>query len=267
MSNLPMTVYLDDREVDALWMALKRDGIPTERVKKAQAHVSAKAKFGLGKFLSSLVADLESEIATGASAESSVKVAYASPLRLLLLLELIHDIKRCSLEERSEIQALRTANFVDLTCPGMSFAPVPRLGSYLFQHLLRIFRDDTDDDIKRSDLIGMLEKITTEHGSSFSFAMLTDEDNLADERFHKLATKYSDEMFRVLQTSEDTWALGISHANDALLMSVFEQEKLKSNVAALIGDEHVRLFGRVVANKTRNSHFLSVAPIALMIAG
>jgi len=97
--------------------------------------------------------------------------------------------------------------------------------------------------------------------------MLTNEEDPVDKRFHRLATEHSEEMMRVLQTSEDTWALGVSQANDALLISVFLQERLKSNVAALLGDEHVRLFGRVVANKKGNSHFLSVAPIALMIAG
>jgi hypothetical protein len=48
---LPAYSYIDGVEIDDLWMRLKRDGVPTERLNKATAEVSGKVSLGLGKLI------------------------------------------------------------------------------------------------------------------------------------------------------------------------------------------------------------------------
>jgi hypothetical protein len=112
--EIPALSYIDDELVDELWMLLKQDGIPVERLDKAEAHLSAKVKFGLGKVLTWLVSDLKGELGAQVAGERGTKIAYAAPVRLLLLLELLPSIKHFALEQHDLIAVLKAGDFIDV---------------------------------------------------------------------------------------------------------------------------------------------------------
>ncbi len=128
--NVHALSYIDDALIDEIWMVLKRDGIPVERLNDAKAKVSGKAKFGLGHLWNWLIGDLEATVEGETALGQSTKTAYAAPYRLLLVLELVPKIKHFALEQHDASETLEPGDFVNVSCPALQLVLLPRIGDY-----------------------------------------------------------------------------------------------------------------------------------------
>jgi len=147
--TIPAYSYIDDVEIDDLWMRLKRDGVDIERIKKAKNEVSGKAKVGLGKLINLLAGDLTAEAGAKIAREETVKTTYAAPIRLLLLQELLEPFKRVKLEDHDAVEKLQPNEFVEVNCPALDVALLPRFGDFGYIDVANevIKEQSKDDDI------------------------------------------------------------------------------------------------------------------------
>jgi hypothetical protein len=281
--DIPALPYIDDDLVDELWMGLKQDGIPIERIDTAKAHLSAKAKFGLGKVLEWLVTELKSELDAGVAGERATKIAYAATARLPLLLELLPSIKHIALEQHDLIAALKPHDFIDINCPALSFALLPRFGDYLHvQAMDALSQADTSEPAERpsiQDISKLAEKFSTLNAAYSFHARLSVEDRT--NALFRLNDQFFPFLINMMCLCEHNTVLAaaladgeLSRSNPdesvaSLIVACFKKTRLKINALSFIG--RLKLFGRVLCNDIEDdaglvTRMVAVEPITLSVA-
>jgi len=174
--GVPTLAYIDGGLIDELWMLLKRDGVPTERLNKAKAAVSGKVSYslGAGHLVSWLIGDLKGEAGGQLDGEETVKTTYAAPARLLLIQELLSSIRYAKLEQHDAIAHLTVNDFVDIECPALSLTLLPRYGDYAHICMANELAEERSghDDVTPRDRYELVakhvEKFSTQ-STAFSF--------------------------------------------------------------------------------------------------
>jgi hypothetical protein len=280
--DIPALPYIDDDLIDELWMGLKQDGIPIERIDTAKAHLSAKAKFGLGKVLEWLVTDLKTELDAGVAGERATKIAYAATARLPLLVELLPSVRHIALEQHDLIAALKPHDFIDINCPALSFALLPRFGDYLHvQAMNALGQADTSELAEKPSLtdIGTFAQKFSTLNAAYSFHARLSVEDRTDALF-RLNDQFPLFLINMMCLCEDNMVLAAaladrdlsrSNPNDSvvsLIVACFKKAKLKINALSFIG--RLRLFGRVLCNDIEDdaglmTRMVAIEPITLSV--
>jgi hypothetical protein len=216
--GIPTLAYIDGEVIDELWMNLKRDGVAIERLNKAKAVVSGKVTFGVGNLISWLVSDLKGELSGQVDGEETVKRTYAAPFRLLLLLELLPDLKSMKLEDHDILAQLKPNDLVDVDCPRILMLPLPKLGDFAHITLASELMEEQlgQADLTPKDRAELAEKHFNKFSvlpTAFSFWLrLHRDDEKEDKDLARLNHHYPEIVMNMMSLSRDDLILGIAIA-------------------------------------------------------
>ena len=243
--ELPTLSYIDGTLIDEVWMRLKKDGIQQERLNKAKATVTAKAKFGLGKLLSGLHGDITGELGGTLGGEETVKTTYAAPFRLVILRDLL-GLTAIELDQHDQVANLRAGDFVEMTCPHLSLALLPRFGD--FAHISLAFdlltEHTKDENFTSKDLNDLFSEHILKfsaHPRATAFVQLLeqeDERNGPISRFHK---QYSERLKSMMRLCSDNMIIGASLALRSPGPKLIPEEKPKSESELLAEARRIRM--------------------------
>lgn len=262
----PIFIFLNEVLVDEIWTLFKRDGIPIEKVKSATGKVAVKAKFGLGKLLEWLAADITTEASLSGEGTISQKVNYTSFLRALMLPEIIDSIYQETNPSKIALQNLPVGTFIDIECTHLSFLPIPTYSSYMRQVLMSAIDEQKEESTDVT--LSLIEKATASQKSLTLNALLYNEhgNTPLGDLWHDLL----DEVSNALTMSNDDQFMLVSQVLNAdskvLVVSFVEEKFIKKNLAGFSGNRPIQVFGRTVYSKELENTGLVLGIDAISVA-
>jgi hypothetical protein len=244
--------FLDVEFIDELWVRLRREGVPEEKLVEASSKVSAKAKLGgLGKLWDILLPDVSAELSGEINRKESEKLVLPAMLRALLIPELIQEVVHISAQDGKDDfdNPTELGMFAKITCQNAAITPLPTFSSYIRQ---MAYSSASEVNVE-SEALGIesalkLVDSATSMGRALTFAMRTD-DQSGDRVLADLKNIDSDEILNALCASNDDLSLIASRARiaggDCIVFSVVDEKFLRRNMAAFIGNRGISYFGQV----------------------
>jgi hypothetical protein len=278
---LPIHLFLNEALVDELWTLAKREGMTVERVKEAAAKLEAKGKFGFGKALSWLAADVSAELETGGSIKDQERLHYSSILRSILLRDLVTTV--AVVEGSSSVQnALRIGAFIQVVCEHVEIIPVPTQAGYMRQLMMNHVGEALhamENSAEVADVMDLIEKLTSSH-RSFAFAAKLEDDNSSsalgarDEKsaaLEALSEANPSAIANALLMSNDDQVLILGVKQNArpnvVVFSTVPEAGLRRSLAIHSTGRPVLFFGQVadVRRSATGELLLGIVPIAIFL--
>ncbi len=244
----PIYLFLNELLVDEVWISVKRDGIPAERVRDATAKMSATVKFGLGHLWTWLASDLAIEATPELAGSQSNKVLFTPFLRALLLPELLPDTVTASSLAVEDLEGLSIGTFLDVECDQSLLIQIPTLSDYYRAMILS--QDSGESD--KQELIAQFEKLTAARKAFALIHLLEDDQEDKPSFFAPIFNELLGEFTNAMAMSNDDQNLLISQLkgrSDTLVMSFLEEKYVRRNLAGYTGQRPVRVFGKLASRR------------------
>jgi hypothetical protein len=274
-SGFPAFLFLDEAQVDELWVQFKRDGVPQERVERATKKLSTQVKLGLGHLLKALGVDLSAGGARAEEREITTRKDFSAPFKLLLISEIIEDVQHVKISEPLE-KELNSGEIIEILCPKIYVFPLPTLAGYVRQLSYdSIHNDDVDDNseppagtqveivLKRMELI----KQITDLNRALNFKLMED----FNEILSSFSSDYKELLFSILAVSNDDRMLVLAQGEygrgKLWAAAVLSEDNADRSAIALASGNAGRIFGRVLAcDRDENAELIRLLPIAIRTA-
>lgn len=266
-TNQPIYLYLNELLVDETWIAIKRDGIPAERITQATANAKAKTTFGLGNIWTWLAADLKAEVSVEGSGAWSQKFTQTAFLRAILLPELLGGTTEQPLDGNT-LKNLSIGTFLNLACDESLLVHIPTLADVVRNELLEQMIEKAANEANSAEggsasivplanklelMTALIDKRTASRKGVAFDKLLHDEKGFPTFLWHLYSNFLKSEFMNAMCMSNDDQVLLLSTLTNvkphSVVIAFLEEKNLRRNLAGYTGDRPVQIFGKLASRR------------------
>lgn len=242
----PIIVYLNEDLVDEVWAIVKQDGVPSKKTKELEKKFNINMKGKSGNIFKVLIADLSAESSTEMSSKTLIESKFLPLLRLLLLKEIMPDIKDISYDKVQELD-ITNSNFINIRLSSLYFLSLPSYSDFLILQLLSNLKDYNEP----IDIIENYKKLNY-NNRTFQFYMLLNNDE-QKQIFSQIGQIFQQELHNALTLNKNDLVLGASRIGDnqdpVFTLTICDEKNLRRGPASFTTNQPVEIFGRLATQQ------------------